>query len=88
LYGKALRPVRAGKGNGCDTNELVLAPGGGGVFGLERGEEAVEFGVKEGVGLEGFGVEAVFAGVGGGFAFAFGGFGAAGFFAVCLGGQD
>jgi hypothetical protein len=50
--------------------------------------EVVVFGFACGVGMEGFGVEAVFAAVGRGAALAFGGFGALGFFAVGLGGED
>jgi hypothetical protein len=61
---------------------------GGLVFVEVGGVEAVEVCVTLGVEEDGFGEEAVFKAVGGGAAFAFGSFGAAGLFAVGLGGPD
>ena len=57
------------------------------MFGDQGGEEALAVGFAGVVGGEGFGAEAVFMGVGGGFAFAFGGDGATREFAVGPGGE-
>ena len=87
LVEDAESPVLLGGGEGYGFYEREFDGVGGVIFGDQGGEEPLAEGFTGFVGSEGFGAEAVFAGVGGGFAFAFGGDGAAGAFAVGLGGE-
>jgi hypothetical protein len=85
--GDADGPVLSGGGLGYGFYEHEFDGGGGVVLGDQVGEEPLAVGFAGVVGREVFGAEAVFAGVGGGFAFAFGGDRAAGEFTVGLSGE-